>query len=658
MFTRAFTRTPLSTRATLPAAALLLALGAPALAQNAKVYVANSANSRILQVTFDPPSTTQINTDPNALTQIRDLAIRDDGLAGINLIVCDRNGGRVVFYADAFGASQVIFDSSVGPAPQRPDGISLDLAGNLFIMNSGQGASGGDSQVWALKRDSGCPDQLRPECLSGGYRAPLGLIDSHVDFATEIAGASTLIAAEDLPESLVAKSTAGIVQAGDLLVLTNPGALLRYPAADVAAFLDLLALGISGPEIAPQTVIHPPESSVPADRRFPAGVEPNGMAFAPSGDLLITVSDGRILIYGADGHRRSDGLGGFLDFADNAGQGELKIAVGLQDARHRAFVTHLQGGDLRRYTINADGTGTLDAVEDAFQSPVGVDATNSNTVPAPAGSNISVAPTTVLSSNIETVLEAGQVNAKVSTFADPREAEQTIAPNLPLHRSLFLDELRADLPHVEIPAWARAFPFDNPATGVPTFILVETNSSATSAGLLDHLAIEEPLLGYDPDCADPDLTRQPFMFWTPDADDPPIVEGAKFIDITTGCGSIKGLTHNLSYFLVGVRITAPFRDVTAEKLTSLNQVIDSSTCMARKTRQKLQGLMDRADRAFSRNKYADVVTALQAIDAQVEASPQSFSNCSTNTAGEIQARIRSTIFTISKITSAPPNPEP
>src|SRR5262245_6166249 len=308
--------------------ALIAATGV-ASAQHARVYVANSSNSRILLVQFDPPSTTVVIDDANRLTQVRDIAIRDDGLAGVNLIVADRNGGKVVFYPDASSTGQVIFDSHLVRGPARPDGLSVELAGNLFVMSSGQGSSGGASEVWTVKRDAGCPDPSRAECVSGGYRTPLGLIDAQVQISTQIGGAPAVTDATDLPESLVCTTTAGIFHAGDLLVLTNPAALVRYPAADVAAFLDALALGQTPAELTPQTVIHPPEASAPAGQRFPVGAVPNGMAFAPNGDLLVAVSDGRILIYGRDGNRRSNGSGGYVDFTSGEGQDEFKIAVGL-----------------------------------------------------------------------------------------------------------------------------------------------------------------------------------------------------------------------------------------------------------------------------------------------------------------------------------------
>lgn len=628
-------------------AAAAMALAAPAAAQNARVYVANSANSRILGVEFDPPSTFTVIDDANQLTQVRDIALRDDGLDGVSLIACDRNGGRIVFYEDASGIGTSIFDAALMDGPERPDGMSLDPAGNIFVANSGQGNSAGRSEFWVIARDADCPGG--PGCAAGGYRAPLGLIDPDVQIFTRFAGDPVALDAEQLPESLVAPATSGVLSAGDVLVLTNPGALIRYRSADVRGFLQALASGVTPAPLTPETVIHPAGASVPLQNQFPAGGEPNGMAFGPRGELLVVMSDGRILIYGSDGNRRSDGAGGFVNFASGGGNDDFKIAVGLQDAEYRAFVTQQARGELQRYAFAADGTGVLDAVVGGFQSPVGVDVTNSSTVPAPEGTDVIVEPTTVMSSRIERVTRAGLVNGRVSTFADPRESEVPTPPDQPLHRPLLLSELRADLPPIEIPAWARAFPLDDPNNGTPTFILIESDSNAAVAGVLDHLALQEPLLGYEVNCADPDLTRQPYLFWAPDANDDPIFEGDTFIDITTGCGSIRGISWNYSYFLAGVRVTKPLPELLQDKLTGLRGVITGATCIQSQVSRKLTRQIDAAEREFSRGRYAKAAAALLEIQNIVVSSPQGFSSCDANTAGEIRSRVQSALYVLDKL---------
>jgi hypothetical protein len=303
---------------------------------------------------------------------------------------------------------------------------------------------------------------------------------------------------------------------------------------------------------------------------------------------------------------------------------------------------------LHRYSFNTNGTGTLDSIVGGFQFPVGVDISNSATIAAPAGSNVNVAPTSVLASRIENVLLPGLVNARVSTFPDPREAEQPTPPNLPLHRSLFLNELRADLPHIEIPAYARAFRLGDPNTGTPTFILIEADSNLVVSGVLDHHAIEAPILGYDPSCTDPEPTKQPFLFWSPDANDAPIVEGAKFIDITTGCGSIRGWSRDMSYFLAGVRITEPVKDLVRQKLDGL-RLVCNSTCISNQTSRKLGQYLDRADREFDRAHYSAVADALQLMENLVLQTPQAFTGCTTNVGGDIRARVHSAIYAVGKL---------
>src|SRR5262249_7450104 len=146
----------------------------------------------------------------------------------------DRNGGKIAFYQDAKGAGKVVYDASLAAGPARPDGMSLDLAGNLYVMNSGQGNSGGGlSQVWVLQRDADCSGA---NCLNGGYHAPFGLIDGDVQVQTVIGGVPAVFEAQLLPETLVAPSSGGALRAGDLLVLTNPGALIRYRASDITTF--------------------------------------------------------------------------------------------------------------------------------------------------------------------------------------------------------------------------------------------------------------------------------------------------------------------------------------------------------------------------------------------------------------------------------------
>ena len=90
-----------------------------------------------------------------------------------------------------------------------------------------------------------------------------------------------------------------------------------------------------------------------------------------TGNLLITSGEGLILNYLPDGTRLSNGAG-FVDFASGLGQGKFKIATGLQNGAFRAFVTDRNGGEVLRFTVEADGTGTLAGVVADPEFPVGI----------------------------------------------------------------------------------------------------------------------------------------------------------------------------------------------------------------------------------------------------------------------------------------------
>jgi hypothetical protein len=98
-----------------------------------------------------------------------------------------------------------------------------------------------------------------------------------------------------------------------------------------------------------------------------------------------------------------------------------------------------------------------------------------------------------------------------------------------------------------------------------------------------------------------------------------------------------------------VRITEPISTLVAGKLDGLRRVIAGGSCIEPRLRRKLEGLIDRAIRDFGRRRYSSVADTLRQIDALVEQSPQSFFNCTVNISGEIQARVRSAIYALTKL---------
>jgi hypothetical protein len=616
-------------------------------AQDARVVSANSSNGKILEIRFDPPGTTVLNTDASSRVDLVSIAFRDDGSAGVHLFAADHQRGQVVFYTGAAGAGAVVLDAGTPTHPKYPDGLSLDVHDNLFGTSSAEGAgSDKDARVWVARRDHTCAGG----CLAGGYAPTVGTLDGTVQISVSIGGVPTILTVEILEETRHAPIDSGILRAGDLLVLASePAVLLRYPAASVETFLGQLAAGQTPPEIEPDILVYPAAADAPPERRFPVGAKPTGMDFGPQGNLLVASGTGNILLYGTDGKRVSNSSG-FVDFTSGLGQGKFKLAVGPQNAAFRAFVADRNGGEILRFRFEADGTGTLDGVVTDPEFPIGIATTTASVVPTPAGKNITIQPTSLMQTTIENVLVAGMTGVTVVLFEDPRESEVNIPPDQPLHRSLRLSEIRADLPpDAEIPAYVRAFRKDDPVLGLPTFLLIVADTNVDVSGVLAHIIDEGQILGYEPDCTSLDPTEQPRLFWVPSPLEPPILESPTFIDVSTGCGTSRGMTRFWSLFLASARDTRSISEISSTKLTALGTVLDHATCVNNSLLKSLKRKFDSANRQFAHGKYANAIIDLQAFNALIVGAPGGFSNCAGHEAGELRARAESTIFMLQKL---------
>ncbi len=620
---------------------------AAARAQDARVVTANSSNGRILELTFDPPGSTVLNTDAPSRVGLQSLVFRDDGAAGVHLFAADQQRGQVVFYSGGAGAGAIVLDAATPTHPKFPDGLSLDARDNLFGTTSAGGAGADkDARVWVIRREVSCT----AGCLPGGYAPAVGTLDGTVQISVSIGGVPTSLTVELLAETRVVPFDAGALSAGDLLVLaSDPAVLLRYPAAAVAAFLAALAQGQTPAEIEPEIFLFPSNADVAPARRFPLGAEPHGMDLTAQGNLLIASGNGMILNYRPDGTRLADS-GGFVDFATGLGQGKFKLAIGLQDAAYRAFVADRNGGEVLRFRIEPDGRGTLDGVVDDPEFPVGITTTTASVVPTPAGIGVTIQPTNLMRTTIENVILAGATGVSVILFEDPREREASIPANQPLHRSLLLSEIRADLPpEAEIPAYVRAFRKDDPALGTPTFLLFVADTSADVLGLLAHVIDEDRILGYEPDCDDPDASAQPRLFWVPSPSEPAALESPSFLDVTSDCGTTHGLTRRWSLFLASARDTRPTREIAVAKLSALSTVLDRAQCVDRRLYKALRRKMDSALRQFERGKIALTIDELRGFSALIQGSPGALVSCAVNEGGELRARADSAVFLLQKL---------
>jgi hypothetical protein len=623
-------------RIPLGASVLALASSLPTAAQDARVVSCNSANGQILEIDFATGTSTLIILD-GARVNLQSCVFRSDGAAGLHLIVADRNG-EVVFYENATGGGEIVLGKS--PAnPANPNGLSLDPAQNLYGVTSAPGAStASEAKVWMLRRDDG-------GSLAGGYAGPVAYIDA------------TIPGIEELGETILVTSNVGALSDGDLLVLSSkPATVLRYRAADLAAFRSQLAAGTTPAELTPDVFIHPPTAAVPAAQRFPSGATPNGMDLTQDGSLLISAGEGLVLHYLADGTRLTNGTGGFVDFATGLGNGQFKIATGQQDGALRAFVTDRNKGEVHRFGFAANGTGILEATVADPESPDGIATTTAAVQPTPAGIGVVVTSSSLIVSTIETVPTAGVTAIQEFVFTDPRESEPgaPLDPLAPLHRSLDLDaEISSLLPAgVEIPAHVRAFrkldPMSGLPTGDPTFILLVADSSAAVLGTIQHIADESLVLGYEPDCDDPSYGLRPQLFWrdNPATNEPPIPEGA-FINVTNDCGTSRGITKSYSLFLPARDTRAPTA-IFDEQFAGLGTALSGATCIKARTRKALTRQYNKVyNEYYIRGRPKIALAALNTFLDIVEANAADFASCTANQGGDLRARATASIFTLS-----------
>jgi len=533
------------------------------------VYATDLVTDRILRVDFDHLTTTQVNSaaDVQARKLLKGLVVRNDGGGKINLIVADGlcNGGTVLFYPDVEHApSGGVTGLEITRAVPSPDGVSLDLAGNIYVVSSPLGKK---RQVFRILRDGSGPT---------GYSTVQAIDDN--------------VPSGDLDDTKIDPAT------GDLLVLSeHPATIFRYKSpATCTPVAGCVASGGRSVFIA---------SAFDCD-------DPEGMAYAPDGNLLVTTNSGRILRFKPDGTRADPFV-----FASDSGGGLYKIAVGFQapvdgPVQNRAFVTQRNARDhnVLAFKIEDNGTGTaLPDVSSGFKFPLGVGIGNGKARPTRASDpNNPNDPVTVqldtFSSTFARINTAGLTDATCSLYPDPRETEcaqltagcacgpggtGTCKAGF-CSRSLSLSELTSgglDFTS-SIPPYVRSFRKNDPVKGVPTFFVCQTVTTAQFGGTLTGVEEEGEWLKWpftgstvepgngEPACRDSegsDRTMQVRGFWAPiPGAEPAIVEGDRFIDISTGCtASNRSNPPDYSLFLPAVRDTRDVKDIVDDKLSQL-----------------------------------------------------------------------------------------
>jgi len=315
-------------RGALALTVVLVAATAPA--ETLRVTAANSVGNSLYDVTsFAPPPGTLslLNSDggnhgsfssvvlvPNLATGTVDALVADlTGPAGAA-------GGQILRYTPALGstpASVTIVWSFNGSGPINPDGLSLDSAGNLFIVTSKP------PQIWVLPVSAGSP--------TGFASAPLLI---HGSFPT---GQGVL----QLQDTVVATTNSTVWHTDDVLLMvgnknstsnqnTNNDDVYLYKASTIQS-----VLAGSGPVSAPDQILI-------NGTQFPLGEYGLGLDFWPADfsnpnphpTLLVLTTAGRILQWDFSSGVPVSGV-----FASGLGSGLAKLKVGLQLGIPYAYVT-------------------------------------------------------------------------------------------------------------------------------------------------------------------------------------------------------------------------------------------------------------------------------------------------------------------------------
>ena len=393
-----------------------LCVAATASAEFVRVTAANAVGNSLYDVTaFSAPpgtgSTSPLNSDGASHGSFSALVQAPNAAKGtVDVLVADAGKGQIIRYTPAVGAtpaSETIVWSFKKNGPCNPDGLSLDAAGNLYMVQQNKPA------VWVLPAST---------ISSTGFASTPLLIDTN--------GYSSL-GDVVLRETMIARSAGNGFAVGDLLVLgssktsSNKTVLFVYRAASLQSVLNG-AGARSGPDVRLINV---------GQFTWGGGV-PMGMDFWPADALdasptvLVATAGGQVV--------RLDftaGTGGYSPtlvqvFASGLGSGIFKVKEGLQLGVPYAFLTQalaynkgriLQLGAPVGGATNFVGVATLGVQSPDALAVARADAVPASSCVAPATCDLSdgVLPHSIAGSSAAQV-SGNVIESSCVILADPR----------------------------------------------------------------------------------------------------------------------------------------------------------------------------------------------------------------------------------------------
>jgi len=548
-------------------------------------------------------------------TNFKGLAVLFKGVGsggGLSIVATNstQTGDIEVFDCDADGEQCAL--RGVAAAFSQAKGVALDTFGNIAAVN--------DSRILYVPR---CTTG-DPLCPASGYGSNHGpLVVPNLSQLADVRFVSNATA-------VVAGAT---YNPGDVLVL-GPSQLRAYKASELA-----------GGALATSTLV----------ANLPAGTTGKGLALFPkTGEAVVTTNEGRLLVISRQGAVQNP------DFVAGIGQG-VSVAIGNNaltgdDPANGAevFLTANSSGRVIRYLAKRSG-GKLVAdpaapaqVISTGNPPYGVgNATLTDAAWTSAGSNVLVNPAVGYDLTFEKVNTSG--------FSATRSylIEVSQVPGGVLQGSL------VGLPDGfsrTIPPYVGCFTRSVGPVGLCYYLVSVAETSADVFGATQQHHFEEaPFALQVGPCEGNPL--QPRLFHATDDDDPAVVEGDDFSDITAGCGSHIGRGGQFSLFLTGSdgRLLT---DIVNEKLANLASSLNGTDLahgglapfIKKNTKGSLSRDLDKAITAWNSGDEAAAQSFLAAMVATVKSSLSSFSRCSggvcRNSPGEIIARAESASFMV------------
>lgn len=571
-------------------------------------FVIEGVTNKIHRVDFDGGAFIgPLNTDYQTREVLSGLAVRDGG-DQIDVIVTDFSGDVLLYEGDALIAQTAVGTalSSGHPGANAP---SINGRGDIYFS-----AGVSQQEIWRLERDPGTQTYGTAQMIDVGLY---------------------VAAVEDTE---VMRFRSGGLLPGDLLVLTGgPDKIYRYPKGkpcDDPFYCTAVErqLYLSLPELA------------------------TGLAFDPGGGLLIATFSGKIMRY-----LPADGTFAQIDFAAGLGVGPKRLAGGLQTDGQGVtgpvlLVTNEMTDKVFRFRPD-QGVGTPDPALPlgGLDGPLGIDIGSGRAAPTLPGENIEILPHASLEGRFDKISREGLTNTRVFDFEDPRPLP-TAAPLLLCDPDGALPGCQAqpgdffvDLGLINvIPPHIRPLPN---GAGPDRFLLIDIDTTAVFENTIRLRALEEEVLGLSiPHCDTPIFVQQPRLFYGPDMDDPPVVEGIDHFDISTGCGSNIGRGWGFSSFLIGRSLRArPV--IVVEKLTNLLAALTGqdpnagglATLLEEGLKDELVANITTALLKFNQGKDDKAIDAVRAFLRRTEIDDGGIDD-SRNVLGELRSRAKSTLF--------------